>query len=117
MQISAHHCAWRKAFILHKLELPSYFRVTFGTVRGAVHSRYCRYFEILHKGNQMQRSSRNRVFLAIVLGVYGAVTAAAQTQVVYNSIPKPLPGNVGSEGPEAYAFTEIGDGLGLKNLG
>jgi hypothetical protein len=32
---------------------------------------------------------------------------------VYNSIPNPLPPNVASEGPEAYAYTEIGDGLNL----
>jgi hypothetical protein len=31
--------------------------------------------------------------------------------IIYSSIPKPLPGNVASEGPEAYAFREIGDGL------
>lgn len=38
---------------------------------------------------------------------------AAPTETVYNSIPKPLPGNVASEGPEAYAFSELGDGLNL----
>jgi hypothetical protein len=32
---------------------------------------------------------------------------------VYNSIPKPLPGNVFSEGPEAYAFAELGDAVAL----
>jgi hypothetical protein len=42
-------------------------------------------------------------------------TASAQTQIVYNSIPKPLPGNVSSEGPEAYAFSELGDGFTLQN--
>ncbi|MGA2595920.1 MAG: hypothetical protein ABSH09_02800 [Bryobacteraceae bacterium] len=31
--------------------------------------------------------------------------------MIYNSIPAPLPPNVASEGPEAYAFSEIGDGL------
>jgi hypothetical protein len=31
--------------------------------------------------------------------------------IIYSSIPKPLPGNVGSEGPEAYAFSELGDGV------
>jgi hypothetical protein len=30
---------------------------------------------------------------------------------VYNSIPKSIPGNVSSEGPEAYAFSELGDGM------
>jgi hypothetical protein len=32
-------------------------------------------------------------------------------KVIYSSIPKRLPGNVASVGPEAYAFKEIGDGL------
>jgi hypothetical protein len=50
--------------------------------------------------------------LAIVVG--GMATASAQTQTGYNSIPKPLPGNVASEGPEAYAFRELGDGFTLQ---
>jgi len=50
--------------------------------------------------------------LVIVIG--GMATARAQTQTVYNSIPKPLPPNVGSEGPEAYAFSELGDGFVLQ---
>jgi len=49
--------------------------------------------------------------LAIVVG--GMATASAQTQTGYNTIPKPLPGNVASEGPEAYAFSELGDGFTL----
>ena len=49
--------------------------------------------------------------LVIVIG--GMATAKAQTQTVYNSIPKPLPPNVASEGPEAYAFSELGDGLNV----
>jgi hypothetical protein len=31
--------------------------------------------------------------------------------IIYSSIPRPLPGNVASVGPEAYAFREVGDGL------
>jgi hypothetical protein len=43
---------------------------------------------------------------------FTATTAGAgNPNVIYNSIPKPLPGNVGSEGPEAYAFKELGDGI------
>jgi hypothetical protein len=38
-------------------------------------------------------------------------------QVVYSSIPNPLPGNVGSEGAEAYAFSELGDGLVVSTNG
>jgi hypothetical protein len=47
--------------------------------------------------------------MALVLVLAAAGTAAGQ--IIYNSIPSPLPGNVGSEGPEAYAFRELGDGL------
>jgi hypothetical protein len=32
-------------------------------------------------------------------------------RVIYSSIPKKLPGNVASVGPEAYAYREVGDGL------
>jgi hypothetical protein len=39
--------------------------------------------------------------------------ANSQAVIVYNSIPNPIPPNVASEGPEAYAFSEIGDGLAL----
>jgi hypothetical protein len=53
--------------------------------------------------------------LAILVG--GMATASAQTATVYNSIPKPLPGNVASEGPEAYAFSELGDGFTLAGTG
>ena len=51
-------------------------------------------------------------FALLILGA-AVTTASAQNQVVYNSIPKTLAGNVGSEGPEAYAFAELGDGLNL----
>ena len=53
------------------------------------------------------------IALALVLVVGFVAPATAQTETVYNSIPKPLPGNVASEGPEAYAFSELGDGLNL----
>lgn len=43
--------------------------------------------------------------------IFGAVGISANAQVIYSSIPSPLPPNVSSEGPEAYAFSEIGDGL------
>jgi hypothetical protein len=51
------------------------------------------------------------IALALVIG--GVATAKAQTETVYNSIPNPIPGNVASEGPEAYAFSQLGDGLML----
>jgi hypothetical protein len=60
--------------------------------------------------------SARRLFVALMLvliGAMAATTATAQTQTVYNNLPRPLPGNVGSEGPEAYAFAELGDGLTL----
>lgn len=57
---------------------------------------------------------RSFFVLGIVLAAMLLVAAATaqKTAVAYNSIPKPLPGNVASEGPEAYAFFELGDGLG-----
>jgi hypothetical protein len=37
-----------------------------------------------------------------------APAGAAAPSTIYNNIPKPLPPNVSSEGPEAYAFAELG---------
>jgi hypothetical protein len=56
------------------------------------------------------------VMIAAVVGLALAPAPdafAAGPQTVYNSIPKSIPGNVGSEGPEAYSFRELGDGLNL----
>jgi len=50
-----------------------------------------------------------KVAMAFILVLGAAATASAQ--IIYNSIPSPLPGNVASFGPEAYAFREFGDGL------
>jgi hypothetical protein len=51
--------------------------------------------------------------LAIAFFIGGASTAIAQTVTVYNSVPNPIPPNVASEGPEAYSFSQLGDGLAL----
>src|SRR5579872_3790465 len=56
---------------------------------------------------------KTKVAYSVIFMGLLSVSAFGQTTVVYNSIPKPLPGNVASEGPEAYAFAELGDGLGL----
>ena len=53
------------------------------------------------------------VAFALLLLLCIVATSKAQTVTVYNSIPNPLPPNVASEGPEAYAFSELGDGLNL----
>lgn len=50
------------------------------------------------------------LLLACILLV--SFASAQKTAVAYNTIQKPLPGNVASVGPEAYAFYEFGDGLG-----
>lgn len=42
-----------------------------------------------------------------------AFAAAPGAVVVYQSIPSPQPGNVPSEGPEAYAFKELGSQITL----
>lgn len=51
-------------------------------------------------------------FTLVLLMGY-AVSSKAQTVTVYNSIPNPIPPNVVSEGPEAYAFSQLGDGFSL----
>ncbi len=72
--------------------------------------------EIQHnpKVEVMRKCFCSVFFIGLLLMV---TSASAQTVTVYNSIPKPLPGNVASEGPEAYAFAELGDGLGLLASG
>ena len=60
---------------------------------------------------------RRSLIASLLLAGISVATVAAQTTVVYNSIPKPLPGNVASEGPEAYSFAELGDGLSLQAAG
>src|ERR1041385_7978949 len=49
------------------------------------------------------------------IGMFLAVVTAsvAPAQVVYNSIPAPLPGNVLSSGFEADGLRELGDGVNL----
>jgi len=50
--------------------------------------------------------------VTLLLGLlFTANTAVAG--IVYNSVPSPLPDNVASEGPEAYGFAQLGDGLNL----
>lgn len=50
------------------------------------------------------------IALFLILTGCGSSTS---NRVVYNSIPSPLPDNVASEGPEAYGFSELGDGFTL----
>lgn len=50
---------------------------------------------------------------SLLLAAFGI--SQAQTQTVYNSIPKPLPANVSSLGFEATSVREFGDGLQLAN--
>jgi hypothetical protein len=50
--------------------------------------------------------------LAIAPAAIGLAGAEPRdSRIVYNSIPKPLPGNVASAGAEALAFRELGDGV------
>jgi hypothetical protein len=50
---------------------------------------------------------------AIALLGIGAQAAAASSEVVYNSIPSPLPGNVPSYGMEAYSMSQFGADVAL----
>ncbi len=53
------------------------------------------------------------VALGLLIGSV-ATSQAATATVVYNNVPNPLPPDVASEGPEAYAFSELGDGVTLS---
>jgi hypothetical protein len=59
---------------------------------------------------------KRNLTVAVALLVF-AFAVCAQNTTAYNSIPKTLPGNVMSEGPEAYAYSELGDGLSLASEG
>ncbi len=59
---------------------------------------------------------RRLIPLLLVMTLALPVIAAARPAsagVLFSSIPSPLPGNVDSEGPEAYSFREIGDAIGF----
>lgn len=57
----------------------------------------------------MNRKRVSIFFSFLLLVVLGASNALGQ--VIYDSTVNPLPGNLPSEGPEAYAFTEFGDAV------
>jgi hypothetical protein len=65
-----------------------------------------------------QATVRLMFIFALVLLVAGTFAATKAQAVipgipVYNNIPNPIPLNVFSQGPEAYAFNELGDGFTL----
>src|ERR1700722_19297184 len=53
----------------------------------------------------------NLTKLTLLSVLASAVAPAFADPTIFNSIPTPLPGNVASEGPEAYGFAQIGDGI------
>jgi hypothetical protein len=59
------------------------------------------------------KNTKQKVSMIVVL-LAAFLTVAANTatgQVIYDSTVSPLPGNLPSEGAEAYAFNEFGDGI------
>jgi hypothetical protein len=57
----------------------------------------------------MNQKSIRIITLTSLLLLFGATQAFGQ--VIYDSTVSPLPGNLPSEGPEAYFFSEFGDGV------
>lgn len=55
--------------------------------------------------------------LTVLVALFLTANTASAVPPAYNSIPNPLPDNVASEGPEAYAFVELGDGVNLALTG
>ena len=64
---------------------------------------------------------RRLVIAALVVAAFGAFTGSAVASssnsggVIYDSTPLPLPGNIPSLGPEAYAFGSLGDEITFAN--
>lgn len=58
-----------------------------------------------------------KALVAVAVGLaavaVGVVPASATTTAVYSATPSTLPANMPSEGPEAYAFNQIGDEVAL----
>lgn len=57
----------------------------------------------------MNQKLTRMLFLSLLLVVIAA--SPALSQVIYDSTVSPLPGNLPSEGAEAYAFNQFGDGV------
>jgi hypothetical protein len=53
------------------------------------------------------------IVVAVTLLLSVATAQKIKPVTIYNTVPSSLPGNVASEGPEAYAFAELGDGIGF----
>ena len=67
----------------------------------------------MNLANSASRTLLRSLSAAAAAFVIATVAGTAHGQPLYNSIPNPLPPSVASEGPEAYAFSEIGDGFTL----
>ncbi len=89
--------------------MQKYAQDSFGTVSAAIQIQI---FSL--KDGSMKMTSRAAI---AVLFFCCVSVVSAQTITVYNSIPKPLPGNVVSMGYECCAVMEFGDGLGLVATG
>jgi hypothetical protein len=60
-----------------------------------------------------ERKQMKKLLLTLFTVFLFTFTLSAQS-TVYNNIPNPLPGNVPSEGPEAYFFAELGAGVEIQ---
>jgi hypothetical protein len=72
---------------------------------------------VFTKGESMMNSKQLKgIILAIFIVVLGATPALSQGQTIYNTIPKPLPGNLVSLGYEATSTAEFGDRVAFAGL-
>ena len=60
---------------------------------------------------------RPRLYTSLCIILLAVLANSASAQAVYDSIPSTLPPSVHSFGPEAYAFSEFGDGLTVTASG
>ena len=61
--------------------------------------------------SRISRIPSPALFIVALLMLVIATAGVAQAQVIYKSTVSPLPGNLPSEGAEAYAFNQFGDGV------
>ena len=69
------------------------------------------WLRVISAGSVSTAAVTTALALLFSTGTVANAKPKADPKIVYSNIPDKLPGNVASEGPEAYAFRALGDGV------
>jgi hypothetical protein len=69
------------------------------------------WLRVISAGSVSTAAVTTALALVFSTGTVANAKPKADPKIVYSNIPDKLPGNVASEGPEAYAFRALGDGV------